>query len=213
MMADQELRTILTSGSIDDIKIGDTEANSSVAKKSYVLSEVSSASAAQAAYTDQEVGSLRNEVITQRGLLGVGASAAISNSITTSYSTITLVDSILFDGSNNHIEYDFVNNRVVLKEVGVYLLIASGGARFPKAEDFTLTYSITPTPSGVVPEVTFNGNDAKNVGIYDTVLFEVTQAMLDGAPSGEVWVQIQAKGSAADTLSIQHANLIIEKKL
>jgi len=201
-MASEELRTILTSGQIPDIKLNSTDASASVATKGYV---------------DTEINALENSLVTQKGLLALYKSTIETVSIQTTFDTIAFIDATVLDAANSHIEYDFVNDRIVLKSVGVYQAFAFGTIGGESNIDYEFSYFIenTETPTGAHPVFIGAGLD-KPFTANDGAFITITQAMLDDitvSPSGQVWLDIRAKASSLADLKVHSATLSIEKKV
>ena len=202
-MADRELRTILTSGEIPDVKIDGTDANKSVATKEYV---------------DTSITTLRNEAVVQEGVLALAATATINNSLTTTDAKIQWVNALIGENANGHIEYDMINHRIVLKSVGLYTISASGTVAANNGVDFSIHYkSYTPLlPVVSEPQFVGRGTDKPFTAIDITTL-AVTQAMLDditgGVPIGELWLEIWADSVSATPLVITSSSVTIDKKV
>ena len=195
-----ELRDILLSGQVNDIKLVNTDSNSSVATKQYVIDAVAD---------------VTDEVIDSRGLLALNLAVSTTTALTTSFATVEFVDTIEADYSNQHIEYDAVNFRFKLKSVGVYQFIAFGAAEFPNGNEVTFAYSINGTELRPDAMPVFIGNGNKPIRVSDINTLTITQAMLDdtaNSNAGEAWVEIKAKADASISLTLSSAHVNIEKK-
>ena len=214
-MADRELRQILSSGEIPDVKIGDTNLNSSVATKQYVIDSVSPVEL-RADALEADVAVLQTEAAS-KGLLVNNTDANIPLSLTTSFSKIEFAPDVLVGTeTNGFMSYDVANKRFIITAPGVYVSTVFGTIAGDNGREVTFTYYLNgqDAASGQVPVYICNGT-SKPIRVSDGSAFVITQAHLDttiNSASGEAWVEIHAKSDSAGTVDILSSKVILEKK-
>jgi hypothetical protein len=204
-MANEELRDILVSGNIPDIKINSTDASASVSTKAYV---------------DAEIATLSGTVITDKGFLALGRNASETLLLNDDYDVVPWVNTTVIDASNNHVEYDFTNDRIIFKSVGVYQVIAFGTVGGENNVEYQFSYFLDnqSATGGASPFHVGSGLE-KPFTASDAGFMNITQGMLDDAtvsPAGQVWLDIRVRAETSGQLTdmkIHSATLSIEKKV
>ena len=136
------------------------------------------------------------------GILVLGASVPIPNTLGLAFTKIQVVDFTAFDNSNGSVEHSFINfNTTILKD-GIYDLSLFSGWIAPQNSLITLARYKNDQPI-VGAQLEFTGTGTKTVPVNGELYVELV--------AGDV-IDVRAKADGVDTdVVVQSAQIRIEK--
>ena len=139
--------------------------------------------------------------IADTGIVFVSGGTMPSNSLTTSYSKVGMVDTTAVDADNGHITVDNVNYTYTLNTTGIYKFVFSGAMTADTGDKITFNYNINGL-SAIANPPEFVGDGARRVSIENHFVAQLN--------AGSV-VYIEAKSDSTSTMTPINCGFTIEK--